>query len=85
MNGLFRVFVRCSMESISRVVQAQVNEKSCSTTQSSVDAGPRWIFWPPPPTNVLKANFDPSMWPDGQGTLACVVRNCEGKLLCIAR
>ena len=40
--------------------------------------------WIPPPTHVIKANFDASVWDVGQVTVGCVFRNDQGKLLLIA-
>ena len=43
----------------------------------------RWIYWSPPPTNVIKLNFNATVWGERFSTVASVARDETCKLILV--
>jgi len=43
-----------------------------------------WTCWIPPPSGVIKANFDAAVWDDGRPTAGCILRDNIGEVLLAA-
>lgn len=56
--------------------------KSC--LGSNGPSGAQWLCWSPPPSGIVKLNFDEAVWEDGGASIGCVAHDETGKLLLIA-
>ena len=77
---------RRSAASIQQRARLQVEERLLVDSSLGGSGPPpaRWICWSPPPTNVIKLNFDAAVRGEGFSTVACVARDETSKLILAA-